>query len=57
MSDIDGPTFVLILKALEKYSYIIPPDQLATLRDPATLKIFESTKPLSLLAMYICMPD
>ena len=55
MSDIDGLIFTRVLKALEKYSYIIPPDQLATLRDPATLQIFENTKSLSLLAMY--MPD
>jgi hypothetical protein len=55
MSDIDGLIFTRVLKALEKYSYIIPPDQFATLRDPATLQIFENTNPLSLLAMYI--PD
>ena len=45
MSDIDGPIFVRILKALEKYSAMIPPQQLATLRSQETLQIFESTKP------------
>ena len=55
MSDIDGPTFVRILKALEKYSSMIPPQQLAMLRSQETLQIFESTKPMNLLAMR--MPD
>ena len=55
MSDIDGPIFVRILKALEKYSAMIPPQQLATLRSQETLQIFESTKPMNLLAMV--MPD
>jgi hypothetical protein len=55
MSDIDGAAFVKILNALEKYSSIIPPNQLTTLRHPDTLKIFESTAPLSLFALY--MPD
>ena len=55
MSDIDGPTFVRILKALEKYSSMIPPQQLAMLRSQETLQIFESTKPMNLLAMV--MPD
>ena len=55
MSDIDGPTFVRILKALENYSSIIPPQQLAMLPSQETLQIFESTKPMNLLAMV--MPD
>ena len=55
MSDIDGPIFVRILKALEKYSSMIPPQQLAMLRSQETLQIFESTKPMNLLAMV--MPD
>ena len=55
MSDIDGPTFVRILKALEKYCSMIPPQQLAMLRSQETLQIFESTKPMNLLAMV--MPD
>ena len=55
MSDIDGPTFVRILKALEKYSSMIPPQQLAMLRSQETLQIFESTKPMNLLATV--MPD
>ena len=51
MSDIDGSTFVRILKALEKYSSMIPPQQLAMLRSQETIQIFESTKPMNLLAM------